>query len=86
MTGHSYSIHNQKFPQWSEEFVAEEEFTLVIQVNGKVRDKVTAAVSISEEEVKELAFSQEKVKSRLEQSEVKKVIYIPRRLLNIVVK
>jgi leucyl-tRNA synthetase len=82
-TGHSYSIHNQRFPVWDEKLAADEEFTLVIQINGKVRDKVVVPVSISEEEAQELALSREKIAKRLNNKKVSKVIYVPGRLLNI---
>jgi leucyl-tRNA synthetase len=85
-TGHPYSIHNQAFPTWDEALVAEEEFTLVIQVNGKLRDRVNVPVSITEEQARELALSRERIKNYLEGSEVAKIIYVPRRLVNIVVK
>jgi len=85
-TGHSYSIHNQAFPTWDEALVAEEEFTLVIQVNGKLRDRVNVPVSITEEQARELALSRDRIKHYLEGSEVARVIYVPRRLVNIVVK
>lgn len=84
-TGHPYSIHNQPFPQWNEDLAAEEQFTLVIQVNGKVRDKVMAPVSISEAEARDLALNREKVKTHLQGREASKVVYVPRRLVNIVV-
>jgi len=85
-TGHSYSIHNQAFPTWDKALVAEEEFTLVIQVNGKLRDRVNVPVSITEEQARELALSRERIKHYLEGSEVARIIYVPRRLVNIVVK
>ena len=85
-TGHPYSIHNQAFPTWDEALVAEEEFTLVIQVNGRLRDRVKVPVSITEEQARELALSRERVQHYLEGGEVSKVIYVPKRLVNIVVK
>ncbi len=85
-TGHPYSIHNQSFPTWDEELVAEEEFTLVIQVNGRLRDKVSVPISISEEEARQLAMGREKVKRYLEGREAARIIYVPGRLVNIVVK
>jgi leucyl-tRNA synthetase len=85
-TGHPYSIHNQAFPSWDEALVAEEEFTLVIQVNGKLRDRVNVPVSITEEQARELALSRERIKHYLEGGEVARIIYVPRRLVNIVVK
>ncbi len=50
LTGYSYSIHNQQWPQWDEDLAREDEVPLIIQVNGKLRDKVTVPVSISEAE------------------------------------
>jgi leucyl-tRNA synthetase len=85
-TGHNYSIHNQSWPQWDKALVTSDEFTLVVQVNGKVRDRVTAPVSVTEEEAKELAMGLEKVKPYLEGRGVVKVIYVPGKLVNIVVK
>jgi len=85
-TGHPYSIHNQAFPVWDEELAAEEEFNLVIQVNGKLRDRVRVPVSIAEEEAQELALGRERIRRYLEGGQVTRIIYVPRRLVNIVVK
>jgi len=83
--GHPYSIHNQTWPKWDEELAREEEVTLVIQVNGKLRDKVTVPVSITEAEAKELALSRERIRAYLEGKEMARIIYVPQRLVNIVV-
>jgi len=85
-TGHPYSIHNQPFPKWDEELAAEEEFTLVIQVNGKLRDRIRVPVTITEEEARELALSRERIKAYLKDGEFTRIIYVPRRLVNVVVK
>jgi leucyl-tRNA synthetase len=84
-TGHTYSIHNQPWPKWDEELAKEEEVTLVIQVNGKIRDKVTVPVSITEAEAKELALSSERIKAYVKDNKVARIIYVPQRLVNIVV-
>jgi len=84
-TGHSYSIHNQSWPEFDEELVKEEELTLVIQVNGKLRDKVLVPASISEAEAKELALSRERVKTYIGNNKLAKVIYVPKRVVNIVI-
>ena len=84
-TGHTYSIHNQPWPKWDEELAKEEEVTLVIQVNGKLRDKVIVPVSITEAEAKELALSSERIKAYVKDNKVAKIIYVPQRLVNIVV-
>ncbi|MFC2024901.1 leucine--tRNA ligase [Chloroflexota bacterium] len=63
-TGHDYSIHNQNWPQWDEDLAKEEEFTLPIQVNGKLRDRITVSVFITEDEVQQLQ-ERERVKAHL---------------------
>jgi leucyl-tRNA synthetase len=84
-TGHTYSIHNQPWLEYDEELVKEEEITLVIQVNGKLRDKVLVPASISEVEAKELALSRERVKAYIDGKKLSRVIYVPKRVVNIVV-
>ena len=85
-TGHDYSIHNQDWPEWDEALAKDEEITLVVQVNGKLRDRMSVPVSISEEEALTLAFESQKVKAHIEGKEVVKRIYVPGKLVNIVVK
>ncbi len=85
-TRHSYSIHNQDWPRWNEELARDEEITLVIQVNGKLRDRVTVPASITEAEAKQLALRRDKVKVHLEGKEITKAIYVPKRLINLVVR
>ncbi|RMF35321.1 MAG: leucine--tRNA ligase [Chloroflexi bacterium] len=84
-TGRPYSIHQQRWPTWDEAIAAEETFTLVIQVNGKVRDRVEVPVDISEEKAREIALASEAVRRRLNGREPKRVIYVPGRLVNVVV-
>jgi leucyl-tRNA synthetase len=85
-TGHSYSIHNQKWPTWSEKLVQVEQVTLVVQVNGKLRDRFAVSVSISEEEAMELAASSTKVKAHIEGKQIVNAVYVPGKLVNLVVK
>jgi leucyl-tRNA synthetase len=84
--GHQYSIHNQSWPKWDEKLVTSDEFTLVVQVNGKVRDRLTAPVSVTEAKAKDLALGLDKVKSFVAGKQVVKIIYVPGKLINIVVK
>jgi leucyl-tRNA synthetase len=84
-TGQPYSIHNQPWPGYDEELAKEEEITLVIQVNGKLRDKVLVPASISEVEAKELAMGRERVKAYIDGKKLTTVIYVPKRVVNIVV-
>jgi leucyl-tRNA synthetase len=84
--GYEYSIHNQSWPQWDEGLAEDEEITLVVQVNGKLRDRLAVPVSITEDEAKELALASQKVKPYLENKQVVKTIYIPKKLVNLVVR
>ncbi len=86
LTGHAYSIHNQKWPQWQQNLIQVEQVTLVIQVNGKLRDRIPVPVSISEEEAKKLAFESSRVKPHVEGKQIVNAIYVPGKLVNLVVK
>jgi leucyl-tRNA synthetase len=85
-TGRTYSIHQQLWPAWDEELAAEETVTIVVQVNGKVRDRFDAPAEIGEEEAKEKALVTPGAQKHLDGKQPLKVIYIPGRLVNIVVK
>ena len=85
-TGREYSIHNQSWPQWDEALAKEEEITLVVQVNGKLRDRITVPASITEAEARQKALDSQRVKAHLEGKEVSDIIYVPGRLVNLVVR
>jgi leucyl-tRNA synthetase len=83
--GEEYSVHLQGWPTWDESFIAAEEITLVVQVNGKLRDRIEVPADIAEEEAERLALSSERVRPHVEGRELKKSIYVPGRLVNLVV-
>jgi leucyl-tRNA synthetase len=83
--GHKKSIFLASWPKWDEKLAKEEMITLIIQVNGKVRDKIEVEADISEERAKELAISSQKIKKWIEGKEIKRVVFVPRKLINIVV-
>jgi len=85
-SGHSYSIHNQSWPKFDKELAKQAEITLPIQVNGKLRDKLVVPASITEAEAKELVLNRERVKAYINGKEIDRIIYIPGRVMNIVVK
>ena len=85
-TGRPYSIHQQSWPQYDPELARAETVTLVIQVNGKVRDRVQAPSDISAEEAKRLALESERVRRVLDGRPVSDVIVVPGRLVNVVVR
>jgi len=84
--GQPYSIHNQPFPLFDPELAKEEQITLVVQINGKVRDKIEAPANLNQEQAEELARNSEKILHHTVGKELIKVIYVPGRLINIVVK
>lgn len=84
--GYEESIHKQSWPKLDENALNQEEVTIVLQVNGKVRDKIQVPVEISQEELEATILSSEKVKQHLEGKTMVKLITIPGKLANIVVK
>jgi leucyl-tRNA synthetase len=84
-TGHGYSIHQQSFPKWDEDLAAEEKITLVVQVNGRVRDRIEVPVGIDEAAAQEVALASTKVRAYTEGKTLNKAIYVPGKLVNVVV-
>ncbi|MEP7285335.1 MAG: leucine--tRNA ligase [Chloroflexota bacterium] len=85
-TGHPYSIHTQQWPVYDPEIAKADEITLVVQVNGKVRDRITVPADISEADAKALALSSESIQRYFNGEPPSKVFYVPTRgMVNIVV-
>ncbi|MDZ7799035.1 MAG: class I tRNA ligase family protein [Patescibacteria group bacterium] len=82
--GHKDSIFKEKWPSYDKSKIKEEEIEFVIQVNGKVRDKIQASPDISEKEAREKALASKKVKKFLK-DEPKKVIFVKGKLINLVI-
>ncbi|MBI2761409.1 MAG: leucine--tRNA ligase [Chloroflexi bacterium] len=82
--GRPYSIHQQSWPESDAELAKDEEITVVVQVNGKVRDKLALPVDATEERVRELALASERVQSQVNGADIARVIYVPGRLVNVV--
>ncbi|HEY63711.1 MAG TPA: leucine--tRNA ligase [Caldilineae bacterium] len=80
------SVHLQSWPEWDEEIAKEETITLVVQVNGRVRDRIEVPADITEEQAKELALATKGAQRHTAGKEIVKIIYAPRRLVNIVVR
>ena len=80
------SIANEIWPVYDETKIVDETFTLIVQVNGKVRGKIEIDSNTSEEEMKSSAINIENVKTFTEGKEIVKIIVIPKKLVNIVVK
>jgi leucyl-tRNA synthetase len=73
-----------RWPDYDREAVVEEEILIVVQVNGKLRDRLTIPASFGEEEVKAWALKSEKIQKLVEGKEIKRVILVPKKLVNIV--
>lgn len=84
--GGTYSIHQQTWPSYDAEAAKEETFTLVIQINGRVRGKIELPVGASEQEAREKAFADASVKKWIDGKTIANVVYVPGRLMNVVVK
>lgn len=82
--GHRKSISLESWPKYNQKLAQEEEIELIIQVNGKVRDRLKAAADISENEAKTLALASEKIKKIIDNKPIKKVVFVRGRLINIV--
>lgn len=83
--GHKKSIFGEKWPQYDPDLIKEDKVKIMIQVNGKLRGELETEAGTSEERVKKLAISDEKVKNWIAGKEIKKVIFVPDKLINIVI-
>ena len=84
--GNKNTLAYEEWPTYDESKIIDDSFTLVVQVNGKVRGKIEVDSSINKEEMKSIALNLDNVKSNLENKEVIDIIIIPNKLVNIVVK
>jgi leucyl-tRNA synthetase len=83
--GEAYSVHQQPWPIYDPALTVEQTITLVIQVNGKVRDRLSVPAGIEDGEAQRLAMESERVQSYLQGARPKNTIVIPGRLVNLVV-
>ena len=84
--GGTYSVHTQPWPTYDPDIAKAQEVVLVVQVDGKVRDRLTVAAGVSEDAARSAALASEKVQERLRGREVVKVIVVPGRLVSIVTR
>ncbi len=84
--GYGTMLADEPWPAWDEELAKEETVTLVIQVNGKVRDRIEVSADISSDRASELALGSDKIQSWIDGQEVKRVIVRPPNLVNVVVE
>jgi leucyl-tRNA synthetase len=83
--GKEKSIHIQDWPEHNSKLIKKEEFVLLVQINGKLRDKFKVRTGISKEEAKELALKRDKIKGKIKGKNIRKIIYVENRLINLVI-
>jgi leucyl-tRNA synthetase len=84
--GHRERLDEVPWPRYSEEALEEEQLLIVVQVNGKVRGKMTVAADLSQKQIEADALVDPKVLSFVDGKKIRRVVYVPRRLVNIVVE
>jgi len=83
--GNKKSIHLENWPQYNEKFIKTEEYILVIQINGKMRDKIMVSKKIDRSQIEKLALGREAIKKYIANKEIKKIVFVPDKLINIVI-
>lgn len=83
--GHKNSIHQHAWPSYDEKLLVDNEMIIVVQVNGKVRDRLVLVVGLSEDEVIAAAKEQPKIQAWIDSKTIKKAIYVPGKLVSFVV-
>ena len=79
------SINLSTWPTWDESLIVDSEVKIIIQINGKMRGEMMVGVNVEEEEIKKMAVENEAVLKYVSGQEIKKVIYVKNRLVNIVI-
>ncbi|MDI3340974.1 MAG: leucine--tRNA ligase [Sphaerobacter sp.] len=82
--GGPYSVHQQSWPSFDPELAAAETFELVVQVNGRVRDRLEVPVDITEQQAIDLALASPRAQEHLQGRTIRRTVYVPGRLVNIV--
>ena len=85
LIGNSKSVHLEKWPVFDEDALKENSYELVVQINGKVRDKINVEINISDDEIKEKTLIRPNVKKWIDKKTIRKIIIVKGRIINIVV-
>ncbi|MFA6251492.1 MAG: class I tRNA ligase family protein [Candidatus Paceibacterota bacterium] len=85
MLGEKQSINKSKWPKWDEKKIIDDKIKIAVQINGKVRTEIMVSKDMSEGEIKPLVLKDQKIISWMEGKEIKKFIYVPNRIINIVI-
>ena len=85
LLGNNNYVYREKWPEYDEKALKKDTVTIVVQINGRVRDKIQVDAEIAEEELREKVLKSPKVKNYTEEQDIKKIIVIPGKLVNLVV-
>jgi len=83
--GNEKSVFLEKWPEFDEAMTKDNEIELVVQVNGKIRDKIKISADISEKEAQQIALASEKVKKYTEGKDIRKIVYVKGKLVSVVI-
>tara|TARA_B100000686_G_scaffold293371_1_gene322823 strand:- start:285 stop:776 length:492 start_codon:yes stop_codon:yes gene_type:complete len=86
IAGNNFSIHHQSLPEYEEKLIMTDNHTIILQVNGKLRDTLNISSALNEDELKKLALKSENIKKHIDNKTIVKSIYVKNKLLNLVVK
>lgn len=84
--GHEGLVHETQWPAWDDALIVEDTMTIIVQVNGKLRAKLEVATESAKDEIEKLALANEHVQTFVDGKDPAKIIYVPSKLVNIVVK
>tara|TARA_Y100000766_G_scaffold249746_1_gene232359 strand:- start:340 stop:1044 length:705 start_codon:yes stop_codon:yes gene_type:complete len=83
--GFKNSVHLENWPLFDSEALKQDSYDLVIQINGKVRDKVNLEIDMDESQIKELTFKRPNVSKWIQDKEIRKIIFVKGKIINIVI-
>src|SRR5262249_811030 len=78
-------VGDQKWPSYDEKFLIEDEVEIVVQLNGKVRDRITMSIQATEDDIKNMALALPKIRELTAGKQIRKVVVIPKKLVTVVV-
>ena len=84
--GYGGSVHDQKWPEYDEKALVKDTIEIVVQINGRIKEKINIAGDSSKEEMEKIAVENDKIKALTEGKNIVKIIAVPNKLINIVVK
>ncbi|MGC9194036.1 MAG: leucine--tRNA ligase [Syntrophobacteraceae bacterium] len=83
--GHERLLIDTPWPQWDEEALKAEEILIIVQVNGKLRNRISVPADATDKEIEEISFTDPRIREFIADKQVRKVVVVPKKLINIVV-